>query len=439
MHALRYLVVAVTLLVAGPAAALGLIRDSEIERTLRDMSRPIFQAAGLPPSSVEIYIVNDRNLNAFVFGGRRIFLNTGLIIQLKTPQELLGVIAHETGHIVGGHEARRRINLQNAQGPALLGLLVGIAAGIAGGGEAAAAIAAGSQGAVQRLLLRYNRAEEAAADQAGLSYLERAGIDPTGLQKVLEIFRGQEVLSIGNVDPYILTHPLGTERLALIDRRISALAGRTWPENPERDYWHARMRAKLSGFLENPRLVLDRLDREAESEHTLYTQAIALHRLPDPKGALGAIDRLIALRPNDPFYIELKGQILLESRQAAAAVPVYRAAIQLAPNEPLMLAALGRSLLQLNQPAADIEALTVLKEARSRDLADVAALRDLAIAYDRVGDRGMATLATAERYALNGNLKDAVRLARRATAILPTGSPAWLRAQDILSLDIGED
>ncbi|MEM7742987.1 MAG: M48 family metalloprotease [Pseudomonadota bacterium] len=421
------------------ARGISLIRDSELERTLRDMSRPIFQAAGLTPSTVEIFIVNDRSMNAFVVGGRRIFLNTGLIIDLETPEELLGVIAHETGHISGGHEARRQINLRNAQGPALLGLLIGIAAGAAGGGEAGIAAIAGSQGAVQRLLLRYNRAEEAAADQAALSYLERAQIDPNGLRKVLELFRGQEVLSIGNVDPYVLTHPLGTERMSLIERRTAVLAGRSWPEDANREYWHARMRAKLSGFLQNPQQVLARLEDEPDTEFKLYAEAVALHRLPDPDGALATVDRLIAKRPNDPFYIELKGQILLEHGRAKEAIPQYRRAMQLAPGEALIMARLGRSLLQLNQPAADIEALAILKDARSRDLADAAALRDLAMAYDRVGDRGMATLATAERYALNGNVIDAVRLARRAAAILPNGSPSWLRARDILALDTGED
>src|SRR5699024_9349603 len=168
------------------------IRDAEIERTLRDMSAPIFQAAGLSPSAVEIYMVNDDSLNAFVAGGQRMFLHTGLMMDLETPAELLGVIAHEAGHIAGGHVARRAISMRNARGPALIGMLAGIAAGAAGGGPAGAAIAMGAQGALQRSLLSYNRAEEASADQAALSYLSRAGVDPAGLQRVLERFRGQE-------------------------------------------------------------------------------------------------------------------------------------------------------------------------------------------------------------------------------------------------------
>ncbi|MEM7422354.1 MAG: M48 family metalloprotease [Pseudomonadota bacterium] len=428
-----------TLLASVPADARSLIRDSEIERTLREMSTPIFQSAGLSPSSVNIYIIQDRNLNAFVTGGRRIFLNTGLLIELETPEELLGVIAHEVGHIAGGHEARRSINLRNAQGPALIGALVGIAAGIAGGGDAGIAIAAGTQGAILRTLLKYNRAEEASADQAALSYLQRSGINPEGLLKVIERFRGQEVLSVGNVDPYVQTHPLGTERMSLLERKIAAVRGRTWKSDPDREYWHGRMRAKLRGFLHSPERVIDRLETEPETEAMLYERAVAEHRLPDTNAALSTMDQLLRIRPNDPFYVELKGQILLESARAEEAVPLYRRAVSLAPNEALIKAGLGRSLLQLNSPRFDAEALQVLKEARAADLADASVLRALAVAYERSGDTAMATLATAERYALAGNVKNAISLAKRAEAMFPRGSTGWIRAQDILKLDPGEN
>lgn len=417
------------------ALALSLIRDAEIERTLDRMARPVFQAAGLDPSAVDIYIVNDRALNAFVAGGNNLFLHTGLLWTLETPEEVLGVIAHEAGHIAGGHQARRSLNLRNARGPALLGVLAGIAAAAAGAPSAGAAITAGSQSAVQRSLLAYNRAEEASADQAAIDYLLRSGVDPSGFLKVLTRFRGQEVLTIGSIDPYILTHPLSTDRFQLIERRIAEAAARSFPADPERAYWHGRMRAKLRGFLDNPERVLRELEGQSESEEVLYARAVALYRLPSLQEALAAIDRLIALRPDDPFYIELKGQILFETGKPEAAVPLYREAVRLAPDEPLLQAGLGRALLALNRPEADAEALDVLQEARARDLGDAAALRDLATAYARAGQDGMAALATAERYALTGQTKDAVLIARRAATALPEGSPGWLRAQDILALD----
>ncbi len=196
------------------------------------------------------------------------------------------------------------------------------------------------------------------------------------------------------------------------------------------------MRAKLIGYLDSPERVLDRLEGETETEEVLYTRAVALYRLPAMPEAVAATDRLIALRPDDPFYIELKGQILFETRHPDEAVPLYRQAVRLAPGEPLLEAGLGRALLALNRPESDAEALKVLQNARRRDLADTVALRALATAYSRAGDQGMAGLATAERYALTGNLEDAMLHARRAASALPEGSPGWLRAQDILSLKV---
>ncbi|MEM7236290.1 MAG: M48 family metalloprotease, partial [Pseudomonadota bacterium] len=323
------------LMTGGRAEAQGLIRDAEIERTLAQMSYPLYKAAGLSPSTVEMYIINDRSLNAFVASGRNIFLNTGLLITLDTPEELQGVIAHEIGHITGGHIARRAIKLRNAQGPAIIGALAGIAIAAAGGGAAGAAISAGSQGVLIRDILRHSRAEEASADQAAINYLRRSNIDPSGLRRVFERFQGQEAFTVGNVDPYAVTHPLSSQRLQLIDRRLSEVDSSTIRRNEETAYWHARMRSKLDGFLNSPERVLDILDRQEPSEFTLYARAIALHRVPSPQEAVDAVDRLIALRPDDPFYIELKGQILFESGDAVSATPLYRKASRLAPSEPL--------------------------------------------------------------------------------------------------------
>lgn len=427
-------------LMAAPSAgsAITLIRDAETERTLREMSAPLLKAAGIRPDSVAIHIVRSRALNAFVAGGNNMFLHTGLIAKLEEPDQLMGVIAHEIGHIAGGHQVRRSISLRNAQGPALIALLAGIAAAAAGAGEAGAAVSLGAQQAIERAFLSYNRGEEASADQAALAYLRRSGIDPRGFLEVLEIFRGQEVFTVGNIDPYALTHPLSTQRMQLIEQSVADSAGKTFAEDPERAYWYARARAKLEGFLDNPGRVLRKYDGRND-EIALYAKTVALHRLPSPREAIAAASKLIEMRPGDPFYLELKGQLLHESGRSSEAVPLYRAAVRAAPSEPLLKAGLGRTLLTLETPEANREALEALKDARRDDRGDAAAMRDLAIAYSRVGDTGMATLATAERFALIGRSKDAVLHAKRALKLLPRGSPGWLRAQDILVLDKSDD
>ncbi len=421
-------------LMAQAAAAQGLIRDAEIERTLARLAEPIFAAAGLPHDRINMLIANNPNLNAFVYGGSNMVFNTGLLVRLEAPEALMSVIAHETGHVTGGHLTRRAVNAREMQGPAAAGLLLAILAGAAAGsGELAVAGAAGTQQALQRGFLSYSRAEEATADQAGAGYMERAGIDPAYALDVLKIFRGQEVFQAGAIDPYAQTHPLSSERLSLLEDRAANTSVHGGRVSPDLAYWHARMIAKLSSFLDRPARTLAHLDEvpDPASELNLMRRAIALHLLPDPPGALEAVDKLIALRPNDPYYWELKGQILFESGRGAEAVAPYAKAVELAPDEALIRGGLGRALIALDDPARLDEALAALEEANRNGAAEPTILRDLALAYARKGDNGRAALATAERYAVTGEPKLALRHARRALDQLPVGSPGWLRADDI--------
>lgn len=418
-------------LLCAPAFGQSLIRDAEIEQTLARMSTPIFKAAGIEPSNIDMYLVNSRELNAFVFGGNNMVLHTGLITRLETPEGLVGVIAHETGHITGNHLARRQIAQENLRGPAAAGVLLSILAGAASGNAGVAAGGVlGSGGTTQRLLLAFNRSEEAAADQAGASYMERAGVDPSGLMETLKIFKGQEVFAAGRIDPYAQTHPLSSERLNLLQQRIQATSAPGGKVDAETAYWFQRMRAKLIAFLDTPSRTLRQIGENDQSEIALMMRAVALHRLPAPDDALREVDKLIALRPNDPFYWELKGQILFESGRAEAAVEPLRKAVTLAPQEPLIIGSLGRALLSLNDPALDAEALTALEAARG-PRPEASVLRSLATAYARAGREGDAALATAERFMLQGSMRDSLRHANHAIEKLPTGSPGWLKADDI--------
>lgn len=428
---------AVACAMAAPASAVSLIRDAEIERTLARIYTPVFRAAGLPPESVSLLMLNNPELNAFVFGGRNMVLHTGLMIRLETPEALAAVIAHEAGHITGGHLLRRQLTAEALQGPLAIGAALAILAGAAAGSpDVAVAGVLGSQSAAQRAFLAYSRGEESSADQAGASYLESIGVDPAAMLEVLKIFRGQEVFQAGRVDPYALTHPLSSARMQFLADRAerSGVKGGRLPE--ETHYWHKRMRAKLSAFLASPRRTLADLEREPnpDNEFNLMRRAIALHLAPDPDAALAAADKLIALRPDDPYYWELKGQILFESGRGREAVAPYRKAVALAPDEPLIRGGLGRALLSIEDPALNDEALRTLEEATRTDPGEPAVLRDLALAYARAGEEGKAALATAERYALRGDLREAYRHAGRALDMLPVGSPGWLKADDIRAI-----
>ncbi|WP_179381770.1 M48 family metalloprotease [Jannaschia marina] len=415
------------LLSAAQALSQGLIRDAEIEHALRQVAQPILQQAGLS-GSVRIYVIDDDRMNAFVGNARAIFIHSGLLLRLESADQLQAVLAHEAAHIANGHLTRRPVAARQAATAARLGLVLSVAAAAAGGSRAGLGVAAGTASAAQRSLFAHTRAEEASADQSSLRYMAAAGTDPKAAREVLELFRGQEFLSVGRQDPYAQTHPLTRDRI----RAVEGFAAAVTPRATDRravDYWYARATGKLSAFLRAPRWTLRRIGREND-EISVLRRSIAEHRKANLNGALGAIDSLIAARPNDAYYHELRGQFLLEAGQAAAAAASYRRAAQIAPREPLIQAGLGRAMMAAGQTG---EALRVLERARANDPYDPAMLRDLATAYARQGNAGLASVATAERYAVLGRLDDAAIHAQRASGLLPEGSSGWLRAQDILA------
>jgi predicted Zn-dependent protease len=425
-------IVALTL-AAAPAAALGLIRDAEIEATLGRIANPLFRAAAMNPATVGVYIVDDRDPNAFVAGGQNIFVNTGLLTELDSIDQLRAVIAHELGHITGGHLTRRNQALQGARGIAAIGMLGAAAATVGGSPEAGLAIATGTGQAAHRSALAHSRAEEASADQAGLSFLAASGSDPHAMLEVLGHFRGQEALSGRFVDPYAQNHPLWGERIALIERRVAQMPPGREP-SAEDAYWHRRMVAKLGAFLDSPAQTLRKYPASDTSEIASLARAIAWHRRPDPAAAEASMQALLRARPDDPYYLELQGQILLESGKAPAAAEAYRRAVALAPEEPLILGGLGRALLNMDDESVTAEARDALARSAAMDDANGAVLRDLALAEARLGNEGAAALATAERFTLEGRFRDADRNARRAAALLPEGSPGWRRAQDLVTM-----
>ncbi|QYK43287.1 MAG: M48 family metalloprotease [Paracoccaceae bacterium] len=413
---------------APPAQAQGIIRDAEIEHGLRELARPLAAQAGVSAGNLRVMLINDRSLNAFVADNQTIFIHAGLVLRVKTAAELQSVIAHELAHIANGHITRRGTAMGNARSAAMLGLILAAAAGAAGGGEAAAGVALGVAGSAQRMFLAHTRAEEASADQSGLRYMAAAGIDPQAAADLLELFRGQEALSAHRQDAYVRTHPLTRDRLRAVQAFVAGWKG-TPRDDPNADYWFARAQAKLDAFTRNPSDVLRRAPARDTSDAATIRRAVAWHRQGKTDQALAEIGRLVERRPRDGFAMETRAQILLESRRFDAAARDWGRAAALAPNEPLILGGHGRALLAAGQTRA---ALPALERAAARDGADPRILRDLATAYAKADQPGMAALVSAERYALVGRLPDAGPLARRAAGMLAQGSPGWRRAQDII-------
>ncbi|WP_101067800.1 M48 family metalloprotease [Roseovarius salinarum] len=416
---------------ADPARALSLLRDPDIEHALNRLSEPVLKAAGLSPTRTQILMIDDRSLNAFVIDRDHIFLHSGLILKMDTPAMLQAVIAHEAAHITNGHLARRPVNMRNARTAAGLGMaLAAMAGAISGSPDAAAGIALGTQNTARRVFFSHTRAEESSADRSAMRFLARADVDPRGMVEVMDVFRGQEALMPGRQDPYARTHPLSRDRYRVLDRLAETYADDGGKADAQARYWFARAKHKLSAFIRSPKWTLNRAGESGYADVAKMREAIAWHRRSQLDRALPAIDAAIAQRPDDAFLLELKGQILMESRRFDAAAAAYGRAVELAPDNALILGAHGRALLAQGRTG---KALQVLERARARDGQDPRVLRDLAVAHARAGNKGQASVVTAERYAMSGRLEDAALHAKRASDLLPRGSTAWQRAQDVLS------
>lgn len=415
-------------LMVAPLQAQGLLRDADLEYGLKQLATPILNAAGLSPSRVKILVVNESSLNAFVVSNDAIYLHYGLINRMESAAMLQAVIAHEAAHIANGHLTRRLTNLASTRTASGLGLALAAAAAVAGAGRAAGGIAIGTQSSAQARFFKHTRAEEASADQSGIRFMKSGGVDPKGMLDVLEIFRGQEVLSETRQDVYLRSHPLSRDRVRAVEG-FTAAYGNVATENPTYAYWFERVQGKLSAYTRAPKWTLRRINETPYADVRLLREAVAEHRQSRTKQAIRAIDSAIALRPNDPFLNDQRGQILIESRNFEAAVGAYKRAVQLAPNDALILSGYGRALLSTGNIKL---ARQTLEKARTIDFRDGTMLRDLSIAYAKSNQNGMASLVTAERYALSGRMKDAKIHAERALGLLPEGSTTWQRAQDVL-------
>jgi predicted Zn-dependent protease len=418
---------------------LPVIRDAEIEQLLRDYTQPILRAAGLAQQNVQVTIINDRSFNAFVMDGRRIFINAGALVDAKVPNEVIGVLAHETGHMAGGHLSRLRQQLANAQAASIIALILGLGAAVAasraggaGGGNPSAAIL-GPQESIRRSLLSYQRAQEEQADRAGVKFLAATGQSAKGMSDTFRRLSDQILFAAQNADPYMQSHPMPAERVAALE--VLAKGSPNWDkkDSPELQLRHDMMRAKLTGFLDRGDTVARRYPPSDTSLPARYARAIATYRHADLRVAISQIDGLIQAEPNNPYFHELKGQALLEGGKPADAIAPLQRAIKLAPHPALIQVLLAQALNALNAPKSAEEAVTLLRTALAQEPESVDGYLQLAMAYGRKGDLAQADLASALAAFMRGDHPTARQLAARAKTRFPIGSPGWVKADDIIS------
>jgi predicted Zn-dependent protease len=424
---------------ARPALAQSILRDAETEALFADISRPILEAAGLRPENVQIVLIQDKSINAFVAGGQIVYIHSGLLAAADNANEVQGVIAHEVGHITGGHVIRMQEGIKTATSIMLLSLILGAAAMAAGAGEAGMGVLAAGQQAAMGKFLAFSRTQESAADAAGASFLAKSGTNGKGLISFFKKLQNQEFrYAIPQDNAYARTHPLSGERIQALEQAVRYAPGWNVPTDPKLEARFQRVKAKLSGYVEDPTRTLVAYPESNKSVPARYARAYAWHKSAYPEKALGEADSLLGDYPNDPYFLELKGQILLESGRPAEALESLRQAVRYAPDQPLIAALLGHALISTEKPDNFEEAKTVLRAAISRDNSNPFAWYQLGIVYDREGDPGRAALATAERYNLQGEPRLALVNAEQALKTVPTGTPDWLRAQDIAMVSRSE-
>ena len=418
------------------------LRDTETEQLLRDYTRPILRAAGLEKQNIQIVIINDSVFNAFVADGRRIFVNYGAIMQSETPNQLIGVLAHETGHLAGGHLAKMREQIAHAQTQMVIAMLLGAGALVAGarsgnsnGGltNAGAAVFSAPPEIIQRSLLSYARQQEENADRAGVKFLTATGQSAKGMYDTFKRFSNDSLFAAHNADPYVQSHPMPVERVAALEELARTSPYWDKKDDPALQMRHDMVRAKISAFMERMDTVYRRYPLSDTSLPARYAHAIATYRHGVLNDALIQIDALIQMQPANPYFYELRGQALLEGGRPAEAIAPLRKAVQLSNNAPLIEMLLGQALVGTDNKAHTEEAIAILRAAVTKETEAPLGYTQLAMAYGRKGDYAEADLASAQAAYLRGDSKTARDLASRAKTRFAIGTPGWVKADDIVT------
>jgi len=434
------LVVTLALIGASPAHAqrVNVVRDAEIEALVADYVRPILKVAGLNRSGIEVVLVNDNSFNAFV-AGRRIFVHAGALLQSETPNEIIGVLAHEVAHLAGGHQHRLREQLERAQTMAIVAMLMGVGAGVAGAasgssgiGQAAAGLAMGGTEMARRSLLGYQRTEEITADRSAIDYLNKTKQSGRGMLKTFDRMGRDLALAGVRVDPYQVSHPMPRERIANLEQLVRGSPYYDAKDSPALQQRHDLMRAKLAAYTAGP-AAARRIFKDPAGLGMQYADAISTYLSGNPRDALAKIDRLIARQPQNPYFHEMRGEILIKANRPQDAAKAFGQAVKLAPSSGLLQIGYGQALLATGDPAQIRKAVSELSAGLAREPEYVNGYRFLAQAHGRLGNIGAAELASAEERYYSGTLQEARVFAARAQSKLKKGSPEWLRAEDIIN------
>ncbi|HPF47452.1 MAG: M48 family metallopeptidase [Alphaproteobacteria bacterium] len=411
---------------------LSILRDAEIEQIIRDITEPIFKAADLEPNAVETYLLDDSSINAFVMGGQNVFINSGLLLAAQNTNQVIGVIAHETGHIKGGHLSRFSEGMSQMTAYSLMGLLLGVAAMAAGSADAGMAIMMGGQQVGYRTLLRFSRTQESSADQSALTILDKMGQSGKGLIEFFEILGDQDLVPERYQDPYASTHPLTSDRIERVEERVKASPFYDVKTDPELEKEFLRLQAKLYGYIKPLQATLVKYPLSDQSVNARYARTFGYQRSKQIKLALAEIDSLINEFPDNPYFQETKGQILFEDGRVEESLEPYKKAVENLPSSTLIRMSYARSLISTENDTYLDEAISNLEIVLREEPNDSFSWKEASIAYHRKNDEAMTHYSTAQHFLLTGNIRGAMINAKKAVDLLPKNSPNWFKAQDIM-------
>ncbi|MBP2275247.1 MULTISPECIES: M48 family metalloprotease [Sphingomonas] len=417
---------------AQPAAAQSILRDAETEAMFNDMSRPLILAAGLSPNNVRVVLINDDSINAFTAGGQTIYVNSGLIQAADNANQVQGVIAHELGHVADGHVVLIGAGARPAMGISILSMVLGLAAIAAGAPEAGAGILSAGTTAAEGKFLAFSRVQESTADATGAKFLRESGLSGKGMLSFFKKLANEEyAYGLKNIDPFAQSHPLSGERIANLTADVTASPFYNAKPDLALDDRFKRVKAKLLGYVADPKTTLNVYPEEDQSVYAHYARAYAWHKSGYPEKADAEAAALLKAAPHDPYFLEIQGQILLEAGKPRQALTPLREATELSRNAPLIATTFGHALIATEDKANYPEAIKVLRQAVARDDDNPFAWYQLGTAYEASGDQPRALLATAEQASLTGDHRTAAYSARGAMQGLPPNSVDWIRAQDI--------
>ena len=413
---------------------LSILRDAEIEQIIRDITEPIFIAAELDENAVDTYLLNDSTINAFVMGGQNVFINSGLLLKAENVNQVIGVIAHETGHITGGHLSRFNEGLSKLATYSLMGVLLGAAAMAAGSADAGMALMMGGQHVGYRKLLSFSRTQESAADQAGLTLLEKTGQSGQGMIEFFEILGDQDLVPEKYRDPYASTHPITSQRIERVRDRVQESPFYAVETDPELEEKFMRLQAKLFGYIKPLHATLVKYPVSDQSVNARYARTFGYQQSHRIKEALAEIDTLIVEYPENPFYYETKAQILFEDGRVIESLLPYQKAVEYLPESTLLRMSYARTLISSEDDQYLDEAIKNLEIALKAEPDDSFGWKQASIAYHRNNNEGMTHYSTAQHFLLSGNIRGAMVNAKKAVDTLPKDSPNWIKAQDIMMI-----